>query len=106
RVRWSTLRFQSAPTQLRCAPVATGEELLRRPVQNRTPVPIPETADRLDRRGVRVGPAELAAQPQHGELDPLRPDAGRVVPRLSEELIGREHGARVPDEHVEEAELG
>src|SRR5690349_20718718 len=71
-----------------------------------TAVPVSEATDRLDRRLVRVGPAELAAQPEYGELDPFLADAGRVVPRLGQQLIWRQDRAGVPYQGVEQAELG
>src|SRR5919202_5477775 len=63
-------------------------------------VAVAEPADRLDRRLVGIRPAELAAQPEHGELHPLLADAGRVVPRLGEQLVRGQHRAGVPDQCV------
>src|SRR5207248_1949367 len=68
--------------------------------------PVPEAAYGFDRGRVRIGPAELAAQPQNGELDPLLADPGRVVPRLAEQLVGGQDGAGVTYQGIEQPELG
>ena len=81
-----------------------GTRRRRRAVAGRR-VAVAVAADGLEHVLVLVLPAELAAQAQHGELDPLRADAERVVPHLFEELLGGECLPGVAHEGLEELEL-
>src|SRR5437879_4224966 len=67
-------------------------------------IAVTDATNRADGR-VLIAPAELAAEPGPGELHPRRPDAGRIVPDLGEQLFGRKHRTRVPGEGVQQPVL-
>src|SRR5215831_16803713 len=68
-------------------------------------VAVAEAAHGLDRYRVRVLRVELPTQVPDIELDLVAGDAVRVPPDELQQLLARQHLARVPDEGRQEPEL-